>query len=123
MAFDQASSSHGHSSLIASEQTSCGEIASDEIVWRWLKESILAYPQNWLKLTITDNQSYGVVLYPPKVLEASQLDYYNEELKKRGLPSLVRGKSYQPIKRLSRVILFVRAGPESSILKKPSWYF
>ena len=71
--------------------------SNDEIIWRWLKESILAYPQNWVKLNISENESYGVLLYPPKVLEASQLDYYNEELKKKGLPSLEKGKSYQPI--------------------------
>jgi len=71
--------------------------SNDEIVWRWLKESILEYPQNWVKLNISDNESYGVVLYPLKVLEASELDYYNKELQKKGLPTLKRGKGYQPI--------------------------
>jgi hypothetical protein len=71
--------------------------SNDEIVWRWLKESIVAYPQNWVKLNISDNESYGVVLYPLKVLEPSELDYYNKELKKKGLPSLEKGKRYQPM--------------------------
>lgn len=71
--------------------------SNDEIVWRWLKESIVAYPQNWVKLNISDNESYGVVLYPSEVLEASQLDYYNKELNQKGLPSLETGKRYLPI--------------------------
>jgi hypothetical protein len=50
-----------------------------------------------VKLNISENETYGVVLYPPKILEASQLDFYNEELKKKGLPSLEKGKSYQPL--------------------------
>src|SRR5437016_3330904 len=31
--------------------------SNDEIVWRWLKESIAEYPQNWVKLTISDSES------------------------------------------------------------------
>src|SRR5688572_15656995 len=53
--------------------------SNEEIVWRWLKVSIGGYPQNWVKLNISDNESYGVVLYPPKVLEATELPYYNKE--------------------------------------------
>ena len=57
----------------------------------------MSYPQNWVKLDISDNESYGVVLYPPEVLEPSQLDYYNKELNNKGLPSLKAGKRYLPI--------------------------
>jgi len=71
--------------------------SNDEIVWRWLKESIVAFPQNWVRLDISEDKSYGVVLYPAKVLESSEIDYYNEELKKKGLPPLDKSKSYQPI--------------------------
>ena len=71
--------------------------SDNEIVWRWLKESIRAYPQNWVKLNISDYETYGVVLYPPEILESSQLDYYNKELNEQGLPSLEKGKRYLPI--------------------------
>ena len=71
--------------------------SNDEIVWRWLKESIVAYPQNWVKLNISYNEIYAVVMYPPEVIEASQLDYYNKELQEKGLPSLEQGKRYLPI--------------------------
>lgn len=71
--------------------------SNDEIVWRWLKESIATFPQNWVKLNISDRESYGVVLYPLKALEPSQLDYYNKELEQKGLPPLKKGKAYQPI--------------------------
>jgi len=71
--------------------------SDDEIVWRWLKESIAAFPQNWVRLNILENESYEVVLGPPEVLESSQIEYYNEELKKKGLSPLDKSKSYQPI--------------------------
>lgn len=71
--------------------------SDDEIVWRWLKESIAAFPQNWVRLKISENESYGVVLYPPKVLESREIDYYNKALKKKGLPPLDTNKSYRPI--------------------------
>lgn len=71
--------------------------SNDEIVWRWLKESIAGYPQNWVKLNISDDESYGVVLYPLRVLESTELNYYNKELNEKGLPSLAKGKRYLPI--------------------------
>jgi hypothetical protein len=71
--------------------------SNDEVVWRWLKASIATFPQNWVKLNISDSESYGVVLDPLSVLDESQLDFYNKELEKKGLPPLVKGKRYQPI--------------------------
>ncbi len=69
----------------------------DEIVWRWLKEAIVAYPQKWLKLEISDSETYAVVLEAPVVLNAAELDYLNQELRKQGLPALVKDKRYLPI--------------------------
>ena len=71
--------------------------SDEEIIWRWLKVSIEGYPQNWVKLNISDNESYGVVLYPPKVLESTELPYYNKELNDKGLPLLAKDKRYLPI--------------------------
>ena len=71
--------------------------SDDEVVWRWLKESIAVYPQNWLRLNISDSESYGVVLYPTKVLEPQELVYYNRQLKAKGLPILNPVKRYLPI--------------------------
>src|SRR5687768_1719952 len=71
--------------------------SNNEIVWRWLKESIASFPQNWVKLTITDSESYHVTFDPLTVLNRSELDYLNEELEKKGLPALEQGKRYQPI--------------------------
>lgn len=71
--------------------------SNDEIAWRWLKESIAGYPQNWVKLNISDSESYGVVLYPIKVLESTELNHCNKELNEKGLPALVKGKGYLPI--------------------------
>ena len=71
--------------------------SNDEIVWRWLKEAIAAYPQNWVKLNISDSESYGVVLEPPKVLDSTELKFYNRELKEKGLPTLTKDKRYLPI--------------------------
>jgi hypothetical protein len=59
--------------------------------------SIGDYPQNWVKLNISDNESYGVVLYPAKVLESAELLYYNEELSEKGLAPLTEDKRYLPI--------------------------
>lgn len=71
--------------------------SNEEVVWRWLKESIAKYPQNWVKLNISDNDSYGIVIYPQKVLESTTLEYYNGELTAKGLPLLDGGKRYLPI--------------------------
>ena len=71
--------------------------SNEEIVWRWLKVSIGGYPQNWVKLNISDTESYGVVLYPLKALEATELSYANKELNQKGLTSLEKNKRYLPI--------------------------
>src|SRR2546427_7044807 len=34
--------------------------SEDDVVWRWLKQSIAKYPQNWVKLNISDKETYGV---------------------------------------------------------------
>ncbi len=66
-------------------------------MWRWLKESIVNYPQNWVKLDISDEHTYGVVLYPPEVLEPGELVHCNRELAGKGLPRLTKGKQYIPV--------------------------
>jgi hypothetical protein len=71
--------------------------SNDEIVWRWLKESIAAYPQNWVRLKISDGESYGVVLNPMTVLEPREIVYYNRKLEAKGLPILDPAKRYLPI--------------------------
>jgi hypothetical protein len=71
--------------------------SNDEIVWRWLKESIARYPQNWVKLNISDTETYSVVLDPPKELDTAELNYLNKELNEKGLASLIKGKRYLPI--------------------------
>ncbi|HEX6733089.1 MAG TPA: hypothetical protein VF074_23910 [Pyrinomonadaceae bacterium] len=71
--------------------------SNDEVVWRWLKQSIAEYPQNWVRLKISEGESYGVVLYPMTVLEPQQIVYYNRELKAKGLPTLDPSKRYLPI--------------------------
>ena len=37
------------------------------------------------------------MLYPLSVVDESQLDLYNKEIKGKGLPPLEKGKRYQPI--------------------------
>src|SRR6185503_13402257 len=71
--------------------------SNHEIVWRWLKESIATYPQNWITLNISDEESYQVVLYPQRALDSSALTYYNKELSERGMPLLREHKRYLPI--------------------------
>jgi hypothetical protein len=71
--------------------------SNDEVVWRWLKESIAAYPQNWVRLKIEDGESFGVVLNPMAVLEPHEIVYYNRQLKAKGLPILDPAKRYLPI--------------------------
>jgi hypothetical protein len=71
--------------------------SNDEVVWRWLKASIATFPQNWVKLNISEGESYGVVLYPLRVLETSELSHYNKELNRKGLPVLNNKKRYLPI--------------------------
>jgi hypothetical protein len=68
-----------------------------DVVWRWLQESITKYPQNWVKLDISYQHTYGVVLYPPTVLEAGELTHCNRELAGKGLPLLIAGKRYLPV--------------------------
>lgn len=71
--------------------------SNDEVVWRWLKESVANYPQNSVKLDISVQHSYGVVLYPPKVLEPTELTHCNRELAAKGLSPLTAGKIYIPV--------------------------
>jgi len=71
--------------------------SNDEIVWRWLKESISSYPQNWVKLKITDNESYGVVLYPAKTFDSTAVNSHNRSIGATGLPPLRLNKRYLPI--------------------------
>lgn len=68
-----------------------------DVVWRWLKDSIAKYPQNWVKLDISDRHSYGVVLSPPRVIERDELTQRNHELFSKGLPLLMAGKLYIPV--------------------------
>lgn len=71
--------------------------SDDEIVWRWLKESISSYPQNWVKLKISDNESYGVVLYPAKTFDSAAVNSHNRRIGTTGLPPLSVDKRYLPI--------------------------
>jgi short subunit dehydrogenase-like uncharacterized protein len=68
--------------------------SDDEIVWRWLKKSITEYPQNWVKLNISESGHYFVEIYSPAALDQSKLAYINSNLKERGLPLLEAGKRY-----------------------------
>jgi len=71
--------------------------SDDEIVWRWLKDSIARYPQNWVKLELSDKHSYSLVFSPPKVLEPGELTSCNVELSGKGLPLMLSGKRYIPV--------------------------
>jgi len=68
-----------------------------DVVWRWLKDSIANYPQNWVKLDISDQHTYGVVLYPSQALEPFEMNHCNRELAGKGLPLLTAGKRYIPV--------------------------
>lgn len=68
-----------------------------EIVWRWLKESLATYPQHRLRLDISDEERYGVILHPQMTLDSAALTSYNKELSKKGMPLLREGKRYLPI--------------------------
>jgi hypothetical protein len=50
-----------------------------------------------VKLDISEQHTYGVVLYPPKVLEATELTHCNHELTAKGLSPLTAGKIYIPV--------------------------
>lgn len=66
----------------------------DEVVWRWLKQSIAEYPQDWLPLKIEESESYFIVVYKADVLDAVPLKHYNKKLKALDLPILKAGKRY-----------------------------
>lgn len=68
--------------------------SGDEVVWRWLKQSIAEYPQNFVKLNISESEHYGVIIYKAETLTESEMTHYNRELKSRGLPLLEEGKAY-----------------------------
>jgi hypothetical protein len=71
--------------------------SNDDVVWRWLKGSIATYPQNWVRLEIKDNESYGIHLSPIETISPQTLTEYNRELKSKGLPLLKENKRYLPI--------------------------
>lgn len=71
--------------------------SNDDVVWRWLKDSVAKYPQEWVKLDITYNHSYGVVLYPSKVLAPNELTHCNKELSSKGMSLMQPGKRYIPV--------------------------
>jgi hypothetical protein len=71
--------------------------SDNEIVWRWLKEEIARYPQNWVKLNVADKECCGVVLYPMRVVDPGELIHINRELNQKGLPPLAKDKRYLPI--------------------------
>ncbi len=62
-----------------------------------MKKSVAEYPQNWVRLDISEKEIYGVVIYPPKILDSRTLAYYNKELNGKGMPSLLKGKYYLPV--------------------------
>ncbi len=66
----------------------------DEIVWRWLKQSIAEYPQAWPSLEIVESDHYFVVIYRADVLDTVSLRYHNKKLKARNLPLLKAEKRY-----------------------------
>jgi hypothetical protein len=71
--------------------------SDDEIAWRWLKGEIARYPQNWVKLDVSDKECCGVVLYPMRVLDPGELIHINRENNQKGLPPLAKDKRYLPI--------------------------
>lgn len=71
--------------------------SDDEVVWRWLKQSITEYPQNFVKLNISESEHYSVVLYKPLVLGGNQLARINAQLKEQGRPLLESGKKYSEV--------------------------
>ncbi len=68
--------------------------SDDEIVWRWLKQSIVEYPQDWPSLKIAESDHYFVVIYRADVLDTVSLRYHNKKLKARNLPLLKAEKRY-----------------------------
>lgn len=66
----------------------------DEIVWRWLKQAIANYPQNFVKLNISETEHYSIVIYKSIIIDNTQLARINDQLKKQGLPLLQTGKRY-----------------------------
>ena len=66
--------------------------SNDEVVWRWLKQSIAEYPQNFVVLNISEAEhSYFVTLRTPGGLNQ---DYVNGHLKELGRPLLDPRKRY-----------------------------
>jgi hypothetical protein len=68
--------------------------SNDEIVWRWLKQSIADYPQNFVKLNISETEHYSVVIYRARILSEYELTRINPRLKEQGRPLLEVGKKY-----------------------------
>jgi hypothetical protein len=71
--------------------------SNEEVIWRWLKQSIAEYPQGSLKLDISENEEYFVAIYGPTTLDENQLAHINDQLKKRGRPPLPPGKNYAEV--------------------------
>jgi len=68
--------------------------SDDEVVWRWLKQSIVEYPQDWPSLKIAESDHYFVVIYGADVLDTVSLRNRNKKLKARNLPLLKAEKRY-----------------------------
>jgi hypothetical protein len=68
--------------------------SDDEVVWRWLKQSVAEYPQNFVVLKISDSEHYSVVIYKAMALSQTHLNYFNRQLTEQGLPPLRADKKY-----------------------------
>ena len=84
--------------------------SDDEVVWRWLKQSIAQYPQNFVRLNISDGENYSIVLYKSTFLNKFQLNRINGQLKEQGRPLLKADKKYTELQ--------VRQGT----ILCPDWY-
>src|ERR1044072_65499 len=63
--------------------TSLRRNSDDEVVWRWLKQSVTDYHRDWLKLNISETEQYGVVIYPASILSSNELSYCNQQLREQ----------------------------------------
>lgn len=82
----------------------------DEVVWRWLKQSVAEYPQNWVRLNISEAGHYSVVIYRPTTLDEKRREVINGQLRGQGRPLLEEGKKYAELQ--------VKQGD----IECPDWY-